>query len=196
MDTVTRRKFLIASGVVGASALAAGAGAYSVADILGTAGRPRRGRATASWCCSRCTAATTGSRPWCRTPTPPTTTPGPQMAYDAGEVLRLDDRTGLNPALAGLKSLYDGRAAGDHPRRRVSQTGPQPLPVDGHLADGNPERPGTTGWLGRWLDTAGGDPRTAISLEPVLPPVLAGATSAGAAVALGGAELPGAVTAG
>ena len=46
-----------------------------------------------------------------------------------------------------------------------------------------PERPGTTGWLGRWLDTAGGDPRTAISLEPVLPPVLAGATSAGAAVA-------------
>ena len=43
----------------------------------------------------------------------------------------------------------------------------------------DPDRPGTTGWLGRWLDTAGGDPRLAVSFEPVLPPLLAGATSAG-----------------
>ena len=45
-----------------------------------------------------------------------------------------------------------------------------------------PDRPGNTGWLGRWLDRAGGDPRLAVSFEPVLPPLLAGAQSAGAAV--------------
>ena len=38
----------------------------------------------------------------------------------------------------------------------------------------NPDRPGNTGWLGRWLDTVGGDPRLAVSFEPVLPPLLAG----------------------
>jgi uncharacterized protein (DUF1501 family) len=118
----------------------------------------------------------------------------PQMAYDAAEVLRLDESTGLNPALAGLKSLYDGQ------RLAIVRGVGYPKPDRSHFRSmdiwqtASPERPGTTGWLGRWLDTAGGDPRTAISLEPVLPPVLAGNTSAGAAVALGGAELPGAVT--
>jgi uncharacterized protein (DUF1501 family) len=46
----------------------------------------------------------------------------------------------------------------------------------------NPTRPGNTGWLGRWLDSHGGDPRLAVSFEPVLPPLLAGAKSAGASV--------------
>ena len=53
-----------------------------------------------------------------------------------------------------------------------------------------PDRPGTTGWLGRWLDTAGRDPRLAVSFEPVLPPLLAGATSAGATVPGGAVKLP------
>src|SRR5262249_42199363 len=48
----------------------------------------------------------------------------------------------------------------------------------------NPVRPGNTGWLGRWLDARGGDPRLAVSFEPVLPPLLAGAKSAGASVPL------------
>jgi uncharacterized protein (DUF1501 family) len=46
----------------------------------------------------------------------------------------------------------------------------------------NPTRPGNTGWLGRWLDNHGGDPRLAVSFEPVLPPLLAGSKSAGASV--------------
>ena len=52
-----------------------------------------------------------------------------------------------------------------------------------------PDRPGNTGWLGRWLDRAGGDPRLAVSFEPVLPPLLAGETSAGAAVPVSGLKL-------
>jgi hypothetical protein len=56
--------------------------------------------------------------------------------------------------------------------------------------------PGTTGWLGRWLDAAGGDPRLAVSFEPVLPPLLAGAKSAGATVPGGSVKLPASVTPG
>ena len=37
MDTVTRRRFLVASGVTAGGVLAAG-GAFALADILGTAG--------------------------------------------------------------------------------------------------------------------------------------------------------------
>ena len=37
MDALTRRKFLVRSGVVGGAALAAGAGAFTLADILKTA---------------------------------------------------------------------------------------------------------------------------------------------------------------
>src|SRR5262249_26050978 len=55
-------------------------------------------------------------------------------------------------------------------------------------------RPGNTGWLGRWLDTVGGDPRLAVSFEPVLPPLLAGETSAGAAVPLTTRRKPTGVT--
>jgi uncharacterized protein (DUF1501 family) len=54
----------------------------------------------------------------------------------------------------------------------------------------SPERPSSTGWLGRWLDGAGRDPLLAVSLEPVLPPLLAGATTAGAALPLRGLTLP------
>jgi len=40
MDTITRRRFLIASGV---AAVAAGAGTYTLWDILATANDPNRG---------------------------------------------------------------------------------------------------------------------------------------------------------
>ena len=193
MDAVTRRKFLIASGVVGASALAAGA-VYTVADILGTAGATEPGPRDRVLVLLTLYGGNDGLATVVPYADPAYHDARPQLAYDAAEVLRLDDHTGLNPGLAGLKSQYDsGRLA-------IVRGVGYPKPDRSHFRSmdiwqtGSPERPGTTGWLGRWLDTAGGDPRTAISLEPVLPPVLAGATSAGAAVALNGAELPGAVT--
>ncbi|MDT7676510.1 MAG: hypothetical protein QOD82_4412, partial [Pseudonocardiales bacterium] len=54
----------------------------------------------------------------------------------------------------------------------------------------SPDHPQTTGWLGRWLDANGHDPLHAVSLDPVLPPMLAGATTAGAALPLTGLTLP------
>jgi uncharacterized protein (DUF1501 family) len=193
VDAVTRRKFLIASGVVGASALAAGA-AYTVADILGTAGATEPGPRDRILVLLTLYGGNDGLATVVPYADPAYHDARPQMAYDAGDVLRLDDHTGLNPALAGLKSLYDGG------RLAIIRGVGYPKPDRSHFRSmdiwqaGDPVRPGTTWWLGRWLDMAGGDPRTAISLEPVLPPVLAGATSAGAAVALGRTELPPTVT--
>jgi uncharacterized protein (DUF1501 family) len=119
-----------------------------------------------------------------------------ELAYSAEEVIRLDDTVGLNPALTGFKRMYDAK------KLAVVRGVGYPKPDHSHFRSmdiwqtAQPERPGNTGWLGRWLDTVGGDPRHAVSFEPVLPPLLAGATSAGAAVPVTGLALPNGVTAG
>ena len=184
MDLLTRRKFLVASGVVGAGALAAGATAYSLRDILATAGdRPAD---AGTLVVLTLYGGNDGLNTVVPYADPAYQDARPELAYDAGEVLRLDDATGLNPALKGLHRLYgDGRLA-------VVRGVGYPKPDRSHFRSmdiwqtAQPERPGTTGWLGRWLDGAGGDPRLAVSFEPVLPPLMAGATSAGAAVPLTG----------
>jgi len=194
VDTVTRRRFLIASGVVGASALA-GAGAWTLGDILATADAPRRAPDDRTLVLLTLYGGNDGLATVVPFADDAYHDARPQMSYGADSVLRLDDRTGFNPALRGLKAAYDGG------HLAVIRGVGYPRPDRSHFRSmdiwqtGDPRRPANTGWLGRWLDTVGGDPRTAISLEPVLPPVLAGATSAGAAVPLGGAAVPRAVTA-
>lgn len=194
MDTVTRRKFLVTSGVVGATALAAGAGAYTVQDILATADDPGRGPGDRTLVLVTLYGGNDGLATVIPFADNAYRDARGSLAYAAEEVLRLDDRTGLNPALAGLKSLYDRK------QLAILRGVGYPKPDRSHFRSmdiwqtASPARPATTGWLGRWLDTAGGDPRTAISLEPVLPPVLAGATSAGAAVSLAGVAVPKSIT--
>jgi uncharacterized protein (DUF1501 family) len=55
----------------------------------------------------------------------------------------------------------------------------------------SPKTPVPTGWLGRWLDATGADPLHAVSVEPTLPPLLAGATTAAASLPVRGLRLPG-----
>ena len=105
MDTVTRRKFLITSGVVGGVALAGGATAFTVKDIL----------ATASWDDKPADAKTLvvvtlyGGNDGLNTVIPYADaayqSARPELAYKPDEVLKLDDQLGLNPALKGLKAL-------------------------------------------------------------------------------------------
>src|SRR5439155_7089712 len=108
----------------------------------------------------------------------------PELAYRPEEVLHLDAKLGLNPGMTQFKRLF---AAG---RLVVVRGAGYPKPDHSHFRSmdiwqtGQPDRPGNTGWVGRWLDASGGDPRHAVSFEPVLPPLLAGATTAGAAVPL------------
>jgi uncharacterized protein (DUF1501 family) len=114
----------------------------------------------------------------------------PDLAYTEEEVHPLADGLGLNPAMTGLKSLWDqGQLA-------IVRGVSYPRPDHSHFRSmdiwqtASPDHPLPTGWLGRWLDTTGHDPLRAVSLEPVLPPMLAGATTAGAALPLHGLILP------
>jgi uncharacterized protein (DUF1501 family) len=190
MDLVTRRKFLLASGVVGGTALAAGAGAYTLGQVLETAAWKRFGG-------SRTLVLITlyGGNDGLATVVPFADKAYPaargELAYTADQVLRLDDTMGLNPALKNFKKQFDaGRLA-------IVRNVGYPKPDRSHFRSmdiwqsAEPARPGNTGWLGRWLDTVpDGDPRLAITFERVMPPLLAGATRAGAAVTTTGLELP------
>jgi len=188
VDTLTRRKFLVASGVVAGGAIAAGATAYTLAEILATAGdRPAD---AGTLVLVTLYGGNDGLATVVPFGDPACHTARPELAYQPDEVLHLDATTGLNPGLAGLHKLFtDGRLA-------IVRGVGYPTPDRSHFRSmdiwqtAQPARPGTTGWLGRWLDTTGGDPRLAVSFEPALPPLLAGATGAGASVPLTGLRLP------
>src|SRR5437762_7154450 len=110
MDRVTRRRFLLASGVTGASALAAGATVVGLADLLRTARQD-----CPEWMdrrLSRVVLVTLyGGNDGLNTVIPYADpayhAPRPEPAYQPEQVLRLDERLGLNPALRGLKQLWD-----------------------------------------------------------------------------------------
>ncbi|MGH3854761.1 MAG: DUF1501 domain-containing protein [Pseudonocardiaceae bacterium] len=114
----------------------------------------------------------------------------PELAYTEEQVLPLADSLGLNPAMPGLKTLWDQR------HLTIVRGVSYPKPDHSHFRSmdiwqtASPDHPLNTGWLGRWLDATGRDPLHAVSLEPVLPPMLAGATTAGAALPLSGLTLP------
>ncbi|GII23934.1 DUF1501 domain-containing protein [Planosporangium mesophilum] len=182
MDMLTRRRFLVASGVVGAATLATGAVGYRLSHILETAGdRPSDARTLVLVTLYGGNDGLNTVIPYAD---PAYHDARPDLAYRPEEVLHLDKSLGLNPGMTGFKRLFDaGRLA-------IVRGIGYPKPDHSHFRSmdiwqtGQPDRPGNTGWLGRWLDATGGDPRHAVSFEPVLPPVLAGATTAGAAVAL------------
>jgi uncharacterized protein (DUF1501 family) len=188
MDFLTRRKFLIASGVTGAAGLAAGAITLPMKEILGTAGDiPPEARILVI-------VTLYGGNDGLNTVIPFADAAyqkaRPELAYKANEVLKLDEGTGLNPALKGFHRMF-----GEKKLAIVRSVG-YPDADRSHFRSmdiwhtAEPKNPGHTGWIGRWLDTVGGDPRLAISFEPVLPPLLAGAKSAGATVGSNGLRLP------
>ena len=191
MDTITRRRFLTAGGVVAAGALAAGGTAYGLRDILATAGQRAPGRILVLLTLYGGNDGLNTVIPYAD---PAYAAARPGLSYDEGAVLELADGFGLNPGLTGLHRLY-----GENRLAIIRGVG-YPKPDRSHFRSmdiwqtASPVRPATTGWLGRWLDSAGGDPRLAVSFEPVLPPLLAGATSAGATVPGGAVRLPQGVT--
>ncbi len=76
----------------------------------------------------------------------------PTLAIPDSQVLHLSDTIGLNPAMTAMKGLYDqGQLA-------VVQGVGYPNPNRSHFRSmeiwqtGQPDRPGTEGWVGRYLD--------------------------------------------
>jgi uncharacterized protein (DUF1501 family) len=186
VDALTRRSFLIKSGVVAGGALAAGAAGYTIWDILATAGDPSKTAGAKTLVVVTLYGGNDGLATVIPYADPAYHDARPGLSYSPDEVLKLDDSTGLNPGLKGLSTLYSQK------QLAIIRGVGYPMPDRSHFRSmdiwqtANPQRPANSGWLGRWLDHAGGDPRLAVSFEPVLPPLLAGERSAGAAVPVDG----------
>ncbi len=201
MDFLTRRKFLLASGVTGAGALASGVTFIPFDEVMQTAGELLPGvgdGASSSGPHTLVIVTLYGGNDGLNTvipyADPAYAKARPDLAYDEGEVLKLDAVAGLNPAMKGIHKAFGQKQVA------IVRSVGYPNADRSHFRSmdiwhtGDPKSPGNTGWLGRWLDTAGGDPRLAVSFEQVLPPLLAGQSSAGAVVGSNGLRLPKAFT--
>jgi len=198
VDTLTRRRFLVASGVTGAGALAGGAGMVGWSQLANA----RHRAATVEQPGGRTLVLVTlyGGNDGLATVIP-ASDPAYQdaradLAYQSGEVLDLSDGLGLNPSMKGLHGLWRrGRLA-------IVRGVGYPRPDRSHFRSmaiwqtADPVSPPKTGWLGRWLDATGGDPLRAVSIGQVLPPLLAGERTAGAVLPLGGLAVGRSVEAG
>ncbi|HEY0816840.1 MAG TPA: DUF1501 domain-containing protein [Pseudonocardia sp.] len=188
MNTLTRRRFLLASGAATVAAAAVGVGWKDLADRTRTEPLPVGTRVLV-------VVTLYGGNDGLNTVVPAGDpvyqSARPDLAYGQHEVLDIGEGLGLNPGLAGLKQQWDNGTLAIV--RGVSY----PKPDHSHFRSmdiwqtASPDHPAGTGWIGRWLDANGRDPLNAVSLEPVLPPLLAGATTAGAALPLRGLALPG-----
>ncbi|MEV5976455.1 DUF1501 domain-containing protein [Streptomyces sp. NPDC052114] len=190
MDTWTRRKFLTASGVAGGVALAAGATAWGVDELLATGSGAAHGDAA-----TLVLVTLYGGNDGLNTLVPAADSRYQDLrgdlAYGEDEVLALGDGLGLNPGMKRLKGLWDDE------RLAVVRGVSYPKPDHSHFRSmaiwqtASPSGPVPSGWLGRWLDHEGGDdPLRGVSVGATLPPLMAGERTAGAAVRLGGTKLP------
>ena len=190
MDALTRRKFLLASGVTGAAALVGGGAALGLHQLLAKApvGGP------------------TGSNPIVVLVTLYGGNDGlntvipyadeayhkarPELAYAPESVLKLGEGLGLNPKMTGLKKLWDAK------RLAIVRGVQYPKPDRSHFRSmdiwqsASPTGPVNTGWIGRWLDGTSAPSETAVSFEAVLPPVLVGRTRVGICVSYRGLTVP------
>jgi uncharacterized protein (DUF1501 family) len=184
MDTLTRRRFLLASGVTGAAALAAGAGTVGWREIAGRAeADPLPTDASVL-----VLVTLYGGNDGLGTVVPYADgayhDARPDLAYGEDEVLRLDDHLGLNPAMKGFKALWDAK------RLAIVRGVGYPKPDHSHFRSmdiwqsGSPDHPATTGWIGRWLDATRPDPLRVVSVGATLPPLAVGAKAAGVALPL------------
>nr|MDT0656908.1 DUF1501 domain-containing protein [Micromonospora sp. DSM 115978] len=192
MDAYTRRRFLVASGVAAGGALAAGAGAIGLAELLRTApgGPPAGDRPVDTVVLVTLYGGNDGLNTLVPYADPAYHALRPELAYPPERVLPLDAAVGLNPVLRGVKQLWDaGRVA-------IVQGVGYPNPDRSHFRSmdiwqtASPAAPVPTGWVGRWLDGTAAPVEAAVSFEPVLPPLLVGKSRVGACVSYRGLSLP------
>ena len=188
MDTVTRRKFLKLT--TGAVAVGAAAPLLSFEDIAQAAiDRPLPANTPIL-----VVVTLYGGNDGLNTVVPYTDplyySLRPELAYKPEVVLPLNAELALNPAMKGLKSLWDQNKVA------IVRGVGYPNPDHSHFSSmakwqtASPAKNISTGWLGRWVDSQPEDSMLAISLGSVLPPLLAGAKRSGSALPLGGLVIP------
>ncbi len=191
MDTLTRRRFLAASSVVGASALAASVTPRSWVDLVAAGIRDPRPDTDRILVLITLYGGNDGLSTVIPYADPAYRSARPDIAYDEADVLPLGQSLGLNPEMKGLHGLWKGK------KLAIIRGVGYPKSDRSHFRSmdiwqtASPERPTHTGWVGRWLDTQQHDPLRAVSLGPVLPPLMAGSKGAGSAVAVGRLTIPG-----
>ncbi|HEU4422934.1 MAG TPA: DUF1501 domain-containing protein, partial [Pilimelia sp.] len=191
MDAVTRRRFLLASGVLGGGALAAGAGGIGLAQLLRSAGRePGAPSAGGTLVLITLYGGNDGLNTVIPYADPAYQAARPELAYRPEKVLRLDATLGLNPVLRGLRRIWDDK------RLAIVLGVGYPRPDRSHFRSmdiwqtASPTNPTGSGWIGRWLDGTNAPVEAAVSFEPVLPPLLVGRSRIGACVSYRGLDLP------
>ncbi|AQT81292.1 hypothetical protein B1R94_21595 [Mycolicibacterium litorale] len=180
MPEINRRRFLLASAGVGAAGLLSGTLAMTLPELLATG----RDRPLAPGTGILVIVTLYGGNDGINTVIPYADgayhDARPELAYSPEEVLRLDDRLGLNPGLKGLSQVWkDNHLA-------IVRGVSYPKPDHSHFRSmdiwqtASPDEPVSTGWIGRWLDDDGTDPVHAVNVGAVLPPLAVGENTAAA----------------
>ncbi|MFI5838469.1 DUF1501 domain-containing protein [Catenuloplanes sp. NPDC051500] len=197
MENLTRRQFLIASGVTGAAAIAAGAAGLSIYELLGRAADPSTAeeyRNKPKLVIVTLYGGNDGLNTLIPYADPEYYKVRPELAYPQERVLHLDDRLGLNPVMDGFATLWGAR------QLAIVRGVGYPRPDRSHFRSmdiwqtAQPVAPVRTGWVGRWLDGTESPVEAAVSFESVLPPLLVGETRSGACVSVDGLALPGGIS--
>ncbi len=113
------------------------------------------------------------------------------LAVDASKVLGLSDGFGLNPAMPGLKKLWDAKQLAVVHGVGFADPNYSHFQSMDIWQSGVPGSPVSTGWLGRWLDATNASPLTALAVGPNVPVALAGERVQASAVPVGKLILPG-----
>jgi uncharacterized protein (DUF1501 family) len=182
MTALSRRKFLIASAGLGAAGLVSSACAVSWPDLM----REAQQRPLAEGSGVLVLLTMYGGNDGINTVIPYANNAyhdaRAELAYAPGDVLRLDDQLGLNPALKGLAQQWNNR------KLAIVRGVGYPQPDHSHFRSmdiwqtASPSVPVPTGWIGRWLDATGNDPLRAVNIGSVLPPLAVGEKCTAAAL--------------
>lgn len=193
MDTLTRRKFLLASGVTGAVALAGGAAAVGWDHLHAAAAKDPLPQGAGILVLLTMYGGNDGLNTVVPAADPAYQSARPDLAYQQHEVLDLGDGLGLNPSMTAMHDLWTAK------KLAIVRGVGYPKPNHSHFVSmdiwqtASPTEPAGSGWLGRWLDAQPDDQLRAlraVSLGGVLPPLLAGTKTAGSSLPLGRFNIP------
>lgn len=193
MDTFTRRKFLLASGVAGAAALVGGAGAITWNELRAAAAKDPLPQGAGILVLLTLYGGNDGLNTVIPAADPAYQSARPDLAYQQHQVLDLGDGLGLNPSMTAMHDLWSAK------NLAIVRGVGYPRPNHSHFVSmdiwqtASPTDPGTSGWLGRWLDAQPDDQLRAlraVSLGGVLPPLLAGTRTSGSSLPLGRFAIP------
>lgn len=190
VSSVTRRRFLAFSGVAAAGALAVGATRINWTDLVAAAERTPLDPAAGVLVMVTLYGGNDGLNTIVPAGDPAYASARSGLAYRPDEVLDLGEGLGLNPGMTGLHKLWGSQELA------VLRGVGYPQPDRSHFRSmaiwqtAAPTEAATTGWLGRWLDATTTDPLLAVSLDSLIPPMLAGAKLAGASLPVTGVKVP------